>query len=166
MSHPPSTAQRRRLRFSSLNDIRSDLARVEAAHARGSLGHLGRWPAGPILEHLGFAVGGSIDGIPAIRFPWYFRFGARLARAWVLNHPLKPGVKLNAEGESAAWNPNTTFEDGLRMYLVQLDRAEVRPGKPNQAMNKRHPLFGALTPEEWMLFHLRHAELHLGFVTL
>lgn len=50
------------------------------------------------------------------------------------------------------------FEEGLARLRKALDRLEKNPPTtPN-------PLFGHMPHEEWLLLHIRHAELHLSFV--
>ena len=80
-----------------------------------------------------------------------------LDAARVLAGPLQPGVRMNAAAERALWDDAMPFERGLSMLREQLDRLERATDGPRQ----RHPIFGPLTAEEWMRFHLRHAALHL-----
>ncbi len=49
-------------------------------------------------------------------------------------------------------------EEGAARYKRAWERLrKAPPGVPN-------PVFGALTHEEWMMLHRRHAELHLGYL--
>lgn len=155
---------RRLLRFNSIAEIHADLVTIESARFAGTLRHVGHWPAGPLLEHLGHAAACSFDGFDGFTFPLWLRMFAPLVKTWMLRRPFPTGFKLNKSSESKAWKPGIGFQEGLAYYRTQLARVETSPGVPNPAMTQRHPSFGLMTPAEWVLYQLRHAELHLGFL--
>ena len=162
-----TTTPRRKLRFNTIADVRADLDILESAHNRGSLIHLGNWPPGALFEHLALGIEGSFIGFGDFRVRWLLRIFAPWVKDRVLSTSLSPGNRLPEKSERMAWNENVTFESGINRYREQLARLESgKPGRalPNPALIQRHPAFGTLTPPEWVLFHLRHAELHLSFL--
>ncbi len=142
----------------------ADLALLEAANNAGSLRQLGNWPPGPLFEHLGRAIECSFIGFTGFTFPLYLRVFAPLVKNIMLTRPFPTGFKLSKVSESKAWNTRAEFEPSLAFLRAQL--ARIAPADlPNPAMHQRHPSFGPLTPAEWVLYHLRHCELHLSFLS-
>lgn len=153
-------AQKRQLSFKHLTDIGKDLDKVEAAARAGRLTQLGNWPPGAILDHLARAMHGSIDGVPDLKVPMFLKVVGPLVKRQVLMKPLGKGLKLTPKDEALVWNRAASFDEGLKALRGALARAE---SSKNQ-MRVRHPVFGAMTPEDWGLFHMRHAELHLRHI--
>jgi len=156
-------ADRRLLRFASVAEILADLDRLEAAERLGTLRALGNWPPGSIFDHLGRAAVCSFDGFDGFTFPFWLRACAPLVKRRMLNRSFPIGFKLSKDGESKAWRPDVAFDQGLAFYREQLARIEPA-GSPSPGLTQRHPSFGFMMPRDWVLYHLRHAELHLGFL--
>jgi hypothetical protein len=51
-----------------------------------------------------------------------------------------------------------SVDEGLDRYRRALARLKA------EAPQRRHPIFGEMTHDEWIAGQLRHAELHLSFV--
>jgi hypothetical protein len=146
---------RRKLRYSTLQDLVSDADRL----ATGQVRSLGNRSFEEILGHLILVMNGSIDGSDKpLRFPWYVRIRARLLRKVIFNRGLPAGHNLPPEADSKMWprlgDRRQAIED-LRKAVRRLE-TETKRGS--------HPAFGKLTVAEWNQFHLRHSELHMSFV--
>lgn len=145
---------RRKLRFQNLNQIVEDAgALVADPHAAT----LGNWSLDHLLSHLAVSIEGSLDGIDA-RAPWFVRLFAPLIKSRALDGGITPGVRVPKELEARSFPAGGSPAAALERLRKAVARANA--GK----MTARHPFFGPLTHEEWLKFHLRHAELHLGFV--
>jgi hypothetical protein len=144
---------RRALSFRSLDDVLADAQTLVASpHTRT----LGNWPLSQLLTHLAFALNRSVDGISA-RVPFFVRLLGRFRKGRTLKDGWPPGFRVpggrDAEVFPAAASPQAALES-LRTAVGRLRQ---------ERMTARHPVFGKLTHEEWVQFHLRHAELHLSF---
>lgn len=153
------TCRRRLVAFSSLDDIARDLDRIEASHKAGTLKKLGNHEAGPVCHHLGMAMQRSFDGFP-IRVNAILGLLGKALKKQVLAKQFQPGFRLNSKAESVAWNDAVSFDEGITLLKHQIARARA----PGAAPRAAHPFFGPLTPTEWQVYYLRHAELHLSFL--
>jgi len=130
-----------------------------------------RWPSGGgRCERLAIGRWGRRSGI------WRFRPGRRLRairtchsylpplrlllpwfKKGFLNQELPAGFRIRNLPEGAFGAAPMPTDDALAQLRSVLDRlARESPARP-------HPIFGALTHEEWIKYNLRHAELHLSF---
>lgn len=148
-----SVQGRRTLHFTSLDEVVADAQNLVSSPDTRMLGN---WPLDHLLMHLAMAINGSIDGIPG-RAPWFIRLAAPLIKGHVLKRGMQAGFRLPKEVEPRFF-PSAASKDAA---LDALCRAAARV--KNERMTARHPAFGAMTHEEWMTIHLRHAELHLSF---
>jgi hypothetical protein len=146
---------RRELHFASLDEVLADAEKLVASPTTRTLGN---WPLGALLAHLAGAMNRSIDGIP-FKAPWYKRLFALFLKGRLLRNGLRPGVKLPREREPLAF-PATPAPEALEMLRRAVGRLK------SERATAAHPFFGTLTHEEWVRFHLRHAELHLSFAVL
>jgi hypothetical protein len=153
------TARRRLVSFSSLDDMERDLDKIEASHKAGTLKRLGNHEPGPVCQHLALAMERSFDGFP-IRVNALLGLLGKVLKRRVLSRPFEPGFRLNASAEKVAWDDAIGFEDGLGNLRAQIARARA----PGAAPSAAHPFLGPLTPAEWRVYYLRHAELHLRFL--
>ncbi len=147
-------ANRRPVHYNSLDEFVTDAESL----GQGPVRALGNWSYEQILAHLAFAMNGSIDGI-AFKIPWHVRSLARLLRKPILKRGLRPGFRLSQADDSRAFPDNAAERDaGLECVRKAVARllTEIR--------RSPHPVLGALTKEEWNIFHLRHCELHMSFV--
>lgn len=145
---------RRTVRYTTLQDFLEDADRL----AKGQVHTLGNKSYPQILQHLAFAMNGSVDGSVLV-FPWPIRVVARLLRKRILKGGLTPGFKLSRTNEARAWKENAADVTAA----LQSVRQAVQHFQ-TETKRSPHPAFGHLTPEEWHTFHLRHSELHMSFV--
>lgn len=144
---------RRELHFTSLDDLVNDAEKLVSSPTTKTLGN---WPLSQLLTHLATAMNGSIDGIK-FSVPWYVRVFGFFIKSGVLKRGVGPGFSLPKEREAGAFPAASSPQEALEMLRQAAGRLK------NEPATAVHPVFGKLTPEEWNLLHLRHAEMHLSF---
>lgn len=151
---PTPAVRRRKLRFASFQEV---LEEVEALHAQPHQ-QLGNWPLPVAAGHLAAAINASIDGGT---FPvrWYYK----LLGPWVIKPRLLRSFPAGFQLPRVARKllipeQQIHFDDALAQLRTAIDRLQT------EQQRGTHPVLGALTVDEWNRFHLRHAELHLGFL--
>jgi len=150
---------RRELHFNTLDDLAAEVERVAAAERAGKLRRTGNWTAGQTLGHLATWINFAYDGYPPdMNPPWIVRFILKFQRAKFFKGPMPKGVRIpGVEGGTKGTEP-LGLDEGLDRIRGAIARFKgAPPTKPN-------PIFGPLTHDEWKAMHLRHAELHLGFL--
>jgi hypothetical protein len=145
---------RRELHFQSMDEIVADAEKLVASP---KIRTLGNWPLERLLAHLTTAINGSIDGLSA-KAPFLFRLAGKLVKKSVLTNGMQPGFQLPDKFQDDLFPAVESAEKALEALRGAVDRAKTK------RMTSRHPVFGQLTHDEWTQLHLRHAELHLGFV--
>jgi hypothetical protein len=156
--HETASGERRTLRFETIDDLRAEIDRIIDAESAGTLRTTGNWTVGQTFGHLAAWIEYSYSGYP-FAVPWFIRLIVRMMKKRFLTKPMSPGVRLpRAKGGTYATEPMST-EDGARRLRHALDRLERREPAPFDS-----PALGKLTDEERIQLHLRHAELHLGFL--
>jgi len=149
--------QRRTLRFESISQLRDELARIEAAHASGTLRTLGNWSVGQILGHLAAWTDYAYDGYP-MRPPGWVRLLGRLMKGKFLRSEMPTGFRFRGAPEGTYGVEPLEFDDGMRRLRLALARLEATaPTMPS-------PVLGPLGHDEWIRLHLNHAALHLGYL--
>ncbi len=153
-------AQRRKLQFHTLHEILRDVEQLAAVTSETgeSICADGNWTPAQIVEHVTFFIDGAIDGF-TFTAPLLIRVLARPFKKRILTKPMKPGVKLPARMNVVLPDPQTTWEDAvsaLRDTVARIDTGE--------RMTQPSPLLGAMTHEDWVKLHCRHAEMHFSFM--
>jgi len=100
-----------------------------------------------------------IDGFQN-RAPFPFRLlGKFVFKKKILRKGMTPGFRLPAKSEEELVSPPVDTAAGLEHLRRALARLQTE--------NKRvaHPFFGKMTLAEWERLHLRHAELHMSFIS-
>ena len=158
-SSPVNTAKvadRRLLRFESIDEVLTEMDRLVEAERAGRLRRVGNWTLGQTLGHLACWAEYSYTGAP-LKVPFFIRWILRLRKRAFLYGPMKAGVRIpGVEGGTLATEPMALEEAQGRMRRI-MERLK------SEAPTAKNPIFGVLTHEEWTALHLRHAELHLGF---
>ncbi len=146
-------AQRRPLRFNSLDDVRAEIDRLASCEVRST----GNWTPAQAIDHLAAIIEGSLDGIPA-QAPWFVRLLAPTFRNKALHQGIQPGIKLSGDMLRVMPSDDVTIDKAMariNRIFERLDRGEK--------MLQPSPVFGRMTHEDWCNLHMRHAELHLSF---
>lgn len=153
-------ARRRQLRCESIPEVLEEVARIQAAAERGELHTSGNWTAGQIMTHVAAWIEYGYEGYPISPPPWFVRWILR----WQLKKYLRDGMPAGAripgiEGGTLGMEelPATEAADRLAAAFQRLETDEPAPYDS--------PAFGAMTHEDRIQLNLRHAELHLGFLS-
>jgi hypothetical protein len=150
----PKTVQgRRQLHFTSLEEVIADAEKLVSSPTTRTLGN---WPLRQLLTHLAMAMNRSIDGI-TFKAPWYARLLGRLKKRRFLEQGISPGIKIPKGREAGAYPLVASSPEALDILRKAVSRMR------NEKATVTHPLLGPLTHDQWIQFHLRHAELHLSF---
>jgi hypothetical protein len=146
------------LRFETLDQVLTDVQALADADAKGTLKCCGNWTLGQNLNHLATWVDYSYDGVP-MKIPFFVPWMLRPMKNRFLTKPMRPGSKIpKIPGGTLATDVVSTA-DGLAHIQKSFGRlAGEVPVRP-------HALFGKMKHNEWIAQHLRHAELHLSFLT-
>lgn len=152
-------AQRRALRFDSIDDVFADIDRIVAADQRGTLRCTGNWTAGQTMGHVAAWINYAYDGFPMKPPPWFVRVILRLLKKRYLRNGMPAGVKIpKVEGGTFGTEPLSTADGAARLRKA-LDR--LRSSEPAKHDS---PAWGPMPDEERIAINLRHAELHLSFL--
>lgn len=147
-------AGRRKLHFTSLDDIAAD---VEMLAAAGKVRTLGNWTPGQVLKHMTYPMLWALDGAP-FKGPWYIRLLSVFFKKKFLRDPMPAGFKLSGDFAKHGVPGETSWEEGLHAIRSAIARMKAEP--------QRHPspILGELTPEQHVQIQCRHCELHLSFL--
>jgi hypothetical protein len=135
----------------------AEARRLAALSRVGRLQAMGNWSPGTVFAHLAWWVE-AIDNGKMPKAPWFVRMLGPLMKRKLLAGTPAPGMRMHGA-------PSGTFGDepcDLEEGLARLERAMNRLER--QRFPERHPVFGPMSPREWVALHLRHAELHMGFL--
>ncbi len=69
------------------------------------------------------------------------------------------GFRLKGESAAEVVPEEIPTEQGLEHVRSAIERLQT------ESQRRPHPAFGAMSQEEWEQLHLRHAELHMSFIT-
>ncbi len=154
MKNTKQVTGRRTLRFGSLDEMLADAESL----ASGPVRTLGNWSPGQIFEHLARAYTLPLDGV-VLPIPFYVRWGAKLMLSRFLRNGLPAGLALTGKSAEALVPDATTTEEGLAALSDAVARWKTKTAVPD------HSVFGTVTDEQFTQIHLRHAELHMSFLT-
>lgn len=152
-------AERRRLRFESLDDALGEADRLVAAEREGRVKQLGNWTLGQALNHIAGWAEFSYCACP-LKTPWFVRLILWLRKRSFLYGPMPAGVKIPGVPTGTLVTEPTSLDAGLSRFQAAFQRLSKEP--PTHPS----PALGQLTHEEAIAINLRHAELHLGFFAL
>jgi hypothetical protein len=158
MINTKTVRDRRALRFNSLDDVLRDAESLADTARDGLLRATGNWTLGQALAHLATWVNMPFDGYPQLRPPaWWMRLLRPVITWWLVNKGFPAGVRIaGVEGGTFGTEP-CEIDDGLARLRSAYRRLTT------QSPTQTSPVFGSLTRDQWIKFHLRHAELHLSF---
>lgn len=154
MATDTDSTQRRELRFDNLQQV---LADAQQAVAQGYT-PIGNWTAGQIFAHLAIGMESSIDGFKFKVAPPLRWFMKTFLKKRLLQKGLPTGIKLTGDAERLLKPKPCTNQEGLDRLRTAVHRLET------ETQRMPSPLLGDLDIEQWNQFHMRHAELHLGFL--
>ena len=157
-------APRRSVSFLSLDDLKADLDRLDAASAAGGLGKTGNWSPAENLDHLAKFWNCSLDGFPPGKPPLIMRVMCQLLlkkKATTLGNQSPPGFKIPKGVSHFAPSGDATYEqsaEALRTCIARVERGD--------SYVPASPLFGNVTGEQWTNMHLGHCAMHMSFISV
>lgn len=150
---------RRTLRFETIDQVLAEVDRLAEAARQGSVRTAGTWTVGQNLNHLAAWAEYAYTGMP-MKTPWFIRLILRLRRHAFLNKPMPAGVRIpGIRGGTLATDP-AELEPAVARYRAALERLKREPP------SIPHQVFGPMPHEDWIKVNLRHAELHLGYLSI
>ena len=152
-------SDRRQLSFASMADILADVEKLDAAEKEGKeISASGNWSPAQIIEHVMFFVDGSMDGFD-FKAPLPLRILGLIGRSFILNKPMKPGIKLPRKMSMVLPHPKSIWFDAVSHARKAILRVEA-----GKYMDQPSPLLGTMSHEDWVKLHCRHAEMHFSFI--
>jgi uncharacterized protein DUF1569 len=149
-------ADRRILRFESIDDCLDEANRLAPSHRRGQCKQLGNWTLGQTFGHLATWAEYSYSPCP-IKAPWFVRFFMGFKRSSYIYGPMKPGIRIPRVDNGTLGTEPIEMEEGLQRFMKAFERLRREtPTCPS-------PVFGMMTRQEAQAMNQRHAELHFGF---
>jgi hypothetical protein len=149
-------SDRRILHFANLDEVLADVNQLAAADREMRRQCTGNWTLGQNLGHLASWVNFSFDGVP-MKVPLIVRWMMRPMKNRTLFKPMPAGRNIPRVPGGTLGVAMLSTDEGVARITAAY--ARLKAGPPAIP----HLLFGALTHEEWINQHLRHAELHLSF---
>jgi hypothetical protein len=155
-----SKVSRRSVSFRTIEDALAEIDRVVEAEKKGTLKRLGNWTVGQNFHHVATWINYAYDGYPPnLRPPWVIKFIVGFMKKKFFRGPMPGGVKIPRVPNGTLGTEETSTELGAAELRRAFER--LRASCPTQ----ENILFGKLTHEEWINLNLRHAELHLGYLS-
>jgi hypothetical protein len=156
MRNTKNAATRRRLHFTTLDASLRDAESLAEAAQHGTLQATGNWTLGQALAHLATWVNMPFDGYPPMQPPaWWMRLLRPVITWWLVKKGFPAGVRIaGVVGGTFGIEP-CDVDEGLSRLRAAYHRLQT------EAPTHTSPVFGSLTHDQWIKFHLRHAELHL-----
>ncbi len=144
---------RRRLSFTSLDDIQADVEALDGAAVRTT----GNWTAAQIVQHVTDVITLSVDGF-GFKMALPLRVLGRLLRSRALTKPMPPGFHVPEAMRARLPSDQLAFEQAVASLRQAIGRTR------SERMTKASPFLGAMTHEDWVNLHCRHAEMHFSFM--
>lgn len=152
--------QRRAVQLSDLDAYAAEIERIAAAEQAGRVKTSGNWTAGQILAHLAAWIEYNYTGFPLSPPPWAIRLILKtFMKKKYLRNGLPQGVKIPGQPDGTVGQDRMSTPDAIERLKRAITRLRVEPPVHPS------PAFGELTHDECIRLNLRHAELHLGFIS-
>ena len=146
---------RRELRFGSVDDLLTEIDRL----TNGDVKMLGNWSLAQMFKHLAAGFNSTIDGT-SFKVPFFFKLIGPFMKKKFLSGKMPSGFKI-PDRAKAQFQPSEDAE--LSQAASEFRAAVERIRDASEGEFARHPMFGNLTKDENIQFHLRHSEMHLSF---
>lgn len=155
-----STDDWRRLRFHSIEDCVAEVRRIVAADQEGQLRTTGNWTPGQAMAHVASWIEYAYEGFPIGRPPYFVRWILRLRLKKMLDAGMPRGVRIPGVKSGTTGIDDMETADAANRLLAALDRLGS-----SESAKYENPAFGHMSQEERIKLNLRHAELHLGYLS-
>ena len=148
-------SNRRELVFSSLDEVLSDVKKLDEGQVRYS----GKNDFPNIVRHLAITNDLVVGELIPPKLPFVMRMMMPFMRSSILNGPVKPGFKLPSDMQTFFWpEESIETEAAIQRLSDSIDRYKSKGPLPV------HPLFGKATRQQVDGLILKHAAMHLSFV--
>ena len=155
-----STDDWRRLRFNSIEDCVAEVRRIVAADQEGQLRATGNWTPGQAMAHVASWIEYAYEGFPIRRPPFFIRWMLRLRLKKMLDAGMPRGVRIPGVKSGTTGIDDMETVDAANRLLAALDRLGTSENATYDS-----PAFGPMSQEDRIKLNLRHAELHLGYLS-
>lgn len=152
-------AERRQLRFESIDDCLTEINRIGEAAEQGTLTTFGNWTAGQVLAHVAAWIEYGYEGYPIKPPPFFVRWFLRLQLKSILKKGVPAGVRIPGVKNGTTGQDGMEIPAALDRVRAALDRLTKEDGTHDS------PAFGKMDHGDRILLNLRHAELHLSFLS-
>ena len=153
------TADRRKLTYTSLDDVLADVEKIVAADKAGKLRCTGNWTAGQAMGHVAAWMNYPYDGFPIGKPPFFIRWILKFLKGKYLREGMSAGVRIpKVDNGTFATDKLSTDEGAARL------RKSLARMKGKEVAKFDSPAFGKMSDQERLALNLRHAELHLSFL--
>lgn len=153
-------AEFRKLRFESIEECKAEVERIKAAAASESLKTHGNWSPGQVMTHIAAWINYAYDGFEVKPAPFFVRWILWWGLAKMLREGMSPGVRIpGVEGGTTGMEDIEPIPAADKL-LAALDRLASDEEAPHDS-----PAFGKMSDEDRVRLNLRHAEMHLGFLS-
>ena len=150
----------RQLQFASLEACAEEVRRIAEADQVGRLQARGHWTSGQVMAHVAAWIEYGYEGFPIGSPPFFIRWILKRQLKRILKNGMSAGVRIpRVPGGTTGMEPMPTADAAQRLLA-----ALTRLGSDEVAAYES-PAFGPLSDEDRVRLNLRHAELHLGFLT-
>ena len=160
MSANTSNIERRKLHFDNLNQLMSELDRIEQADQASRIKLVGNWTLGQILSHIAAWIEYGYVGYPVKPPPFFIRWILKFMLGKYLKSGMPTGIKIPGTKEGTFGQDDVPVAQALERLRINIERLKARePAKFDS------PAFGPMSHDDRIALNLRHAELHLSFVS-
>ena len=155
-----SVADYRTLRFESIDDCIAEVRRIAAADAQRGLRNSGNWTPGQVMAHVAAWIEYGYDGFPIGRPPFFVRWILRLRLKKMLTGGMPRGVRIPGIKEGTVGMDEMSTAEAAERLVTAFTRLKDR-----EEAKFDSPAFGPMSFDDRILLNLRHAELHLGYLS-
>ncbi len=150
----------RLVRLRSIDEYKAEVLRIGHAAESSQLKSTGNWSAGQIMSHLANWISYPYEGFPIRQAPFFVRWMLRFQLRKMLRSGMPRGVRIPGVKGGTVGAEDIATADAASRLLVAIDRLQSDEEAPFDS-----PAFGKMSHEDRILLNLRHAELHLGFLS-
>lgn len=158
--NPKQVQEFRTLHFSSIDECIAEINRLVAADSKGTLRHLANWTPGQIMFHLAAWIEYGYDGYPIAPPPRFIRWILRLGLSRMLRKGMSRGVRIPGIKEGTVGIEDMPTTAAAERLINAMNR--LRSGEESEFDS---PAFGPMSHDDRIRLNLRHAELHLGYLS-